>query len=57
MKRLQHSTVLRLDQDVDEIVKVMTKYNLYTAAVLDKDKNLLGVVTIDDVMRQLYPSA
>jgi Mg/Co/Ni transporter MgtE len=35
----------------------MTKYNLYTAAVLDKGKKLAGVVTIDDVMRLLAPTA
>lgn len=40
-----------------KIIRLMTKYNLYTAAVLDKDRKLVGVVTIDDIMRQLFPSA
>lgn len=44
-------------QDIDEIVNTMTKYNLYTAAVLDKNKKLLGVVAIDDIMSQLAPHA
>ena len=35
----------------------MTRYNLFTAAVVDKEKKLVGVVTIDDVMRQLFPTA
>ena len=51
-----HST-LRPNDKVEKIIKLMTKYNLYTAAVVDKDKKLLGVVTIDDIMRQLFPSA
>ena len=51
-----HST-LRPGDKIPKVVKLMTKYNLYTAAVIDKDKKLLGVVTIDDVMRLLAPSA
>ena len=52
----KHSS-LKPGDKIEKIIKLMTKYNLYTAAVLDKDKKLAGVVTIDDVMRQLFPSA
>jgi CBS domain-containing protein/sporulation protein YlmC with PRC-barrel domain len=52
----KHSS-LKPGDTIERIIKLMTKYNLYTAAVLDKDKKLAGVVTIDDVMRQLFPSA
>ncbi len=48
---------LKPGDKIEKIIKLMTKYNLYTAAVLDKDKKLVGVVTIDDIMRQLFPSA
>lgn len=51
-----HST-LRVDQDIDEIIPIMTKYDLYTVAVLDKNRKLVGIVTIDDVMRHLVPYA
>jgi len=51
-----HST-LRPHDKIPRVIKLMTKYNLYTAAVIDKEKKLLGVVTIDDVMRLLAPSA
>lgn len=51
-----HSTLKPGDR-LSKIVRLMTKYNLYTAAVLDKEKKLVGVVTIDDVMRTLAPSA
>lgn len=48
---------LKPNDKVEKIIKLMTKYNLYTAAVVDKDKKLVGVVTIDDIMRQLFPKA
>ena len=51
-----HST-LRPHDHLPKIIKLMTKYNLYTAAVVDREKKLVGVVTIDDVMRVLAPRA
>lgn len=51
-----HST-LKPGDKIPKVIKLMTKYNLYTAAVIDKDKKLAGVVTIDDVMRLLAPRA
>lgn len=50
-------STLKPGDRIHKVIKLMTKYNLYTAAVLDKEKKLLGVVTIDDVMRTLAPSA
>lgn len=57
VKHVPHTSVLNADQDIEEVIKVMTKYDLYTAAVLDKEHHMLGVVTIDDVMRHLAPQA
>jgi len=51
------SSTLKPDDDVDEIMEVMTKYDLFTAAVLDEHGKLLGIVSIDDVMRHLVPNA
>jgi sporulation protein YlmC with PRC-barrel domain/predicted transcriptional regulator len=48
---------LRPNDKMQKIIKLMTRYNLNAAAVVDKNKKLLGVVTIDDVMRQLFPKA
>jgi magnesium transporter len=45
---------LKPGDKIEKIIKLMTKYN---AAVLDKERKLIGVVTIDDIMRQLFPSA
>lgn len=51
-----HST-LHLHDKIEDIIPVMTKYDLYTVAVLDKKGKLAGIVTIDDVMRHLVPNA
>jgi Mg/Co/Ni transporter MgtE len=50
-------SILKPDDELEKIIRVMTKYNLYSSAVLDIDHKLVGVVTIDDVMRTLAPSA
>lgn len=57
MKPLPKRSTLRPRHSLKEVVRIMTKYDLFTAAVLDKDRKLAGVVTIDDVMRQLAPNA
>lgn len=57
MKQFGSQAVLHPELSVEEILRVMTKYNLYTAAVVDNDRRLLGVVTIDDVLRVLMPDA
>ncbi len=56
-KRLTAASVLKPEDKMQKIIRLMTRYNLYTAAVLDEDKRLVGIVTIDDVMRQLFPAA
>lgn len=45
------------NQNVLEVASLMTKYNLTSIAVLDVDKKLLGVITVDDVMRHFVPHA
>ncbi|MBI2443760.1 MAG: magnesium transporter [Candidatus Magasanikbacteria bacterium] len=57
VKKLPRHSVLSVKQKIDEIVKVMTRYNLYSAAVLDTEGRLAGVLSIDDVMRRLVPHA
>lgn len=56
-KPADNLTVLHPDNTVEEIVTIMTKYDLYSAVVLSEDKKILGVVAIDDVMRCLAPKA
>ncbi|MEW6610032.1 MAG: CBS domain-containing protein [Patescibacteria group bacterium] len=45
--------ILRPEQSLREVAVIMAKYKLFSAAVVDKRRQLLGVITMDDVMRQL----
>ncbi len=38
------------DEDVEEVAKVMAKYDLEAIPVVDKDNTLLGRITIDDIV-------
>lgn len=57
LKWLPSYSVLRPGFKIKDILKVMTKYNLYTAAVVDDEGKFIGMVTIDDVLRCLAPNA
>jgi len=39
-----------VEEDVEEVAKVMQKYDLEAIPVLDQDKTLLGRITIDDIV-------
>lgn len=55
MKPLKKIHVVYPHTKVKKVAEAMTKYNLYSIAVTDKTHKLLGVVTVDDVMRCLMP--
>lgn len=57
MKKTRRLPVLRPHQSFKIVARIMTKYNLYSIAVVDREKKILGVVTVDDVMRALVPHA
>lgn len=57
MKKSNNLPVLHPNHSVKRVANLMTKYDLNTVAVLDKENNFLGVVTVDDVMRVLIPNA
>ncbi|MFA6490776.1 MAG: CBS domain-containing protein [Candidatus Magasanikbacteria bacterium] len=57
MKKMPEGSILKIDQKVNEIIRIMTKYNLYGAAVLDENEKMAGVVTLDDIMRFVDPNA
>ncbi len=40
-----------------KVIKKLTKYNLLSICVVDKNNKLLGVVTVDDAIRLLVPNA
>ncbi len=57
LKRPPGSATLKLKDKIDHIVNVVTKYDLYVAAVLNDEGKLVGVLSTDDVMRHLAPKA
>ena len=57
LKEVKRLPCAKPDQSITEIATLMTKYNLFSVAVLGKDKKLLGVITVDDVMRHFMPHA
>ncbi len=46
-----------VNQNILEVASLITKYNLTSIAVLGENKRLLGVITVDDVMRHFVPHA
>jgi len=56
-KTLPSIAILHVNDELDDIVELMTKYNLFTAAVLNDKGEMKGLVSIDDVMRELKPNA
>lgn len=57
MKKIVHAPAITVDTGLTKIATIMTKYNLLSVAVVDKDNRMLGVVTIDDIMRCFLPKA
>lgn len=43
------------DAEVEEIARVMTDYDLTVVPVIDERQQLLGVVTVDDVLEMMLP--
>ena len=43
------------DADVPDVAVLMTDYNLITIPVVDDERRLLGVITVDDVLEVILP--
>ncbi len=48
---------LHLDDDEDEAARLIAKYNLLAAPVVDEDGGLKGIVTVDDAIDIILPTA
>lgn len=48
---------VNVEEDVEEVAKVMAKYDLEAIPVVDQDKTLLGRITIDDIVDVLKEEA
>jgi CBS domain-containing protein len=52
---LRLGPTLATDASLEEVARVMADYNLTAAPVVDTDRRLLGVVTVDDVLEVMLP--
>ena len=43
------------DADEEEVGRLMTKYNLLAVPVVDDERRLLGIVTLDDALDAILP--
>jgi magnesium transporter len=46
---------VRPDADLEEVARLMTDFDLTVVPVVDSDEQLLGVVTVDDVLELVLP--
>lgn len=44
------------DADLPEVARTMTDYNLMALPVLDDERHIVGVITVDDVLEQTLPA-
>jgi CBS domain-containing protein len=44
------------DADLPEVARTMTDYNLFALPVLDDERRIVGVITVDDVLEQTLPA-
>lgn len=57
VKRYAHQAVLHPHDSIREVVRLMTKYDMNMVAVLENGGIMVGVISIDDVMRCFAPDA
>ena len=57
--RFMHSRVVSVNvlDDQDEVAQAVAKYNLLAVPVVDKQQRLLGIVTADDALDKIIPTA
>ena len=46
---------LRPDADLEEVARLMADFNLTAAAVVDDKQQMIGVITVDDVLEVMLP--
>ena len=53
---VKHETPrLAPEADLEEIARVMANYNLTSAPVVDEQNQMIGVITVDDVLEAMLP--
>ncbi|WP_242120870.1 magnesium transporter [Aestuariivivens sediminicola] len=54
---ISHVDFVNVEEDVEEVAKIMAKYDLEAIPVVDEDMTLLGRITIDDIVDVLKEEA
>jgi CBS domain-containing protein len=52
----QEPESVRTDADLPEVARMMTDYNLVMLPVVDEEEQIVGVITVDDVLEQTLPA-
>lgn len=52
IKKIMHRKLIKAQasQDQEEVARTVRKYNLLALPVVDKDRRLVGIVTVDDIL-------
>jgi magnesium transporter len=52
IRKIMHRKVIRAlaTQDQEEVARIVRKYNLLALPVIEKDKRLVGIITVDDIL-------
>ncbi|MBV9101664.1 MAG: magnesium transporter [Candidatus Dormibacteraeota bacterium] len=50
-------TALEVGDDLPEVARMMTDFNLTVAPVVDQDRRLIGVISVDDVLEAMLPDS
>lgn len=53
----EKARMVQVKTPIQEVARIMTRYNMLIVAVLDYKKRLVGIVKADDIMRMLIPDA
>ncbi|MFH1692225.1 MAG: CBS domain-containing protein [Candidatus Omnitrophota bacterium] len=57
MAALKKTVMIRIEDDVQKIALLMDKYNIAALPVVDENKILVGIITIDDIFSRLVSIA
>lgn len=53
----EEQTLIPVDMDQEDVALLFSKYDLISAAVVDEDERLVGVITVDDIVEVITEEA
>lgn len=52
---IQNVIIIHLTTPEEIVIKKMLKYKIYSLPVIDKDKHLVGIISVDDIAESIIP--